>query len=281
MSQLAEKVQQAGLRQQTGHSRTLLDELADKRVQGQLAAALPGSRGLTPERFIRVVMTEVRQNPQLLACTRESFLSCLMDSAALGLEPGPLGHAYLIPFRDNKKGVTECTLILGYKGLIDLARRSGEILSLKARAVYEQDFFEFEEGLEDRLVHRPNLSAEDPGQLTHAYAVARFKGGSYAFRVMARREIDAVRARSRSKDRGPWVDFFESMACKTVIRKMANSGELPLAIELATAIAMDERREYGLDQGVALDLPAPVQADATPSRAEDDAKPGEELTLDG
>src|SRR5207244_1429304 len=107
-----------------------------------------------------------------------------------------------------------------------LARRSGEITSIKARVVYEHDQFHYSEGLEDELVHEPSLDVER-GQPVRFYAVALFKNGGHAFRVMSRAEVDRIRARSRAKDDGPWASDYEAMACKTVIRQLANRGELP------------------------------------------------------
>lgn len=252
-SELKEKLQtvQAAQAVDRPSQSSVLSLLQDGRIKVQLARALP--RAITADRFMRIVLTEVRQNPRLLECTPESFMACVMDAAQLGLEPGPLGHAYLVPFRDSKKRTTECSLILGYKGLIDLARRSGEITSIKARAVHEHDQFRYSEGLQDELVHEPNLDG-DRGQAVRFYAVALFKNGGHAFRVMSRAEVDKIRARSRAKDDGPWVSDYETMACKTVIRQLANRGELPLTIEAAEAISTDEAREFGLQPPATLDL---------------------------
>ena len=155
----------------------------------------------------------------------------MMYAAQLGVEPGPLGHAYLVPFG------REVTFILGYKGIIALARRSGDITGIEARAVRQNDFFEWEYGLEDKLVHKPVL--DDPGPSTSYYGIAKFADGGHYFLVMSRNEIEKRRARSRAKDAGPWKSDYEAMALKTVIRAM--QPYLPLTAEAATAIEVDER----------------------------------------
>ena len=118
-------------------------------VKSQLEMAIP--KHMDADRLIRIAVTVIRVNPKLLECTQESLLACLMGCAQLGLEPEPfLGQVYFVPFYDKKKGAYEAQLIPGYRGLITLARRSGEIKSLSAQVVYENDFFELEYGLEDK-----------------------------------------------------------------------------------------------------------------------------------
>lgn len=241
--------------------RSVLKLLQDDQIRIQLTRALP--RSLSADRFMRILLTEVRQNPKLLECTRESFMGCVMDMAQLGLSPGPLGHAYLVPFRDSKKGTTECTLILGYKGLIDLARRSKEIASLKARTVYANDRLRYSEGLVDVLEHEP--AEGDRGEPVRFYAVATFVNGGHAMRVMTKADVEKIRSRSRSKNEGPWVTDYEAMAQKTVIRQLANRGELPLTIEAAEAISLDEARDLGLQQPAGLDLTPPEIDSAEPT----------------
>lgn len=197
----------------------------------QIALALP--HHLDTERFARIALTELRRNPRLAACNPVSLLGALMQSAQLGLEPGPLGQAYLVPFGN------EVTFIIGYRGLIDLFRRSGEMLSIVAREVRDADEFEFwvdETG--DRLRHVPNLRG-DRGQAYAYYAIARFRDGGQLVHVMTRDDIDRHRKRSRSKDSGPWQTDYDAMARKTVIRAMAPY--LPLSAEVASAFDADER----------------------------------------
>jgi recombination protein RecT len=213
-------------------SRTVYDLL--ERQKSQIALALP--RAMSADRFARIVFTECRRTPRLLGCTPESLLGAVMLGAQLGLEPGPLGHCYLVPFRNSKARTVEVQFIIGYRGLIDLARRSGNIESIVARDVRQGDWFEFEYGLDERLVHRPPLT--DRGDPVAYYGIARYRDGGHSMLVMSLADIAMRRLRSRSKDAGPWVTDFDAMARKTVIRAMA--AYLPLSIEAASAVAADE-----------------------------------------
>jgi phage RecT family recombinase len=118
----------------------------------------------------------------------------------------------------GKAVATECQLIIGYRGMIDLARRSGQIVSLSARTVHEKDHFTYRYGLDETVEHVP--ANGERGQLTYVYAVAKLKDGGVQFEVMSRNEIDKVRAQSKAKDSGPWVTHFEEMAKKTAIRRL-------------------------------------------------------------
>ncbi|MEP6653625.1 MAG: recombination protein RecT [Myxococcales bacterium] len=228
--------------------RDLLDKL-----KPQMQLALP--KHVDINRMIRICMTTVQRNPDLLACTQESLLGCIFQCVQLGLEPdGLLGHAYLIPFNDNKNNRKVCTLIVGYKGLLKLARQSNEITSISARVVYSKDLFEYEFGLEDKLTHKPTLE-EDPGEMTFAYAIFRYKGGGYHFDVMSRAEIEGIRKRSMAGKSGPWVTDYDEMAKKTVLRRASKMA--PASIEdLARAVAIDGRGEAGLAPDLELQLPA-------------------------
>ncbi|EFB1508353.1 recombination protein RecT [Escherichia coli] len=211
-----------------------------------LAAALP--RHMTPERMIRIATTEIRKVPELGECDSMSFVSAIVQCSQLGLEPGSaLGHAYLLPFGNGEaeSGKKNVQLIIGYRGMIDLARRSGQITSLSARVVREGDEFSFEFGLDEKLIHRPGENEDAP--ITHAYAVAKLKDGGVQFEVMTRKQIDRIRdthskaAISAAKKRRSsiWTDHFEDMAKKTVIRKLFKY--LPVSIEIQRAVSMDEK----------------------------------------
>lgn len=227
---------------------TIASLLAQKNVQQQIALALP--KHMTAERLARVATTEVRKNPLLAEADQASFLGALMQCAQLGLEPGgALGHAYLLPFRNNTKNIIEVQFIIGYRGMIDLSRRSGQIISIEAHPVYECDEFRCQLGLESNLVHIPdwdNPNRGNPSALRFVYAVAKLQGGGVQFEVMGRREIDMARARSKSPDKGPWKTDFIEMAKKTVVRRMFKF--LPVSIEMASAVALDEAAEIGKSQ---------------------------------
>lgn len=230
---------------------TLTQLMADPRTKAQIALALP--KHMTADRLARIAMTELRKTPKLMQCDQMSFLGAIMQCAQLGLEPGgALGHAYLLPFdRRQKQGnqwvtvATEAQLIIGYRGMIDLARRSGQIVSLSARAVHENDTFSYAYGLEEKLEHVP-CEDGNPGALTHVYAVARLKDGGVQFEVMSKAAVDKVRAMSKSSDKGPWVDHYEEMAKKTAIRRLFKY--LPVSIELQRAVNIDEKAEADIPQ---------------------------------
>ena len=232
--------------------RSLLEQAKE-----QIALALP--RHMTPERMMRIVLTTVQRTPQLLECSPRSILGCVVEASQLGLEPdGILGHAYLVPFWNKHTQQRECQLIPGYKGLIDLARRSGQLSTIYAQVVYEKDRFEFAYGLDPKLVHVPS-GDPDPGAVVAAYAVARLKDGSVQFDVMWRHQIDRIRQRSRAGDSGPWVTDYEEMAKKTVLRRLCKM--LPCSVELQRAVALDELASAGMSQqmGRSLEVEVPEE----------------------
>ena len=207
-----------------------------KSMKGEIAKALPSV--ITPERFTRIVTTALSSNPELANTTPASFLGAMMTAAQLGLEPNtPLGQAYLLPYRN--KGVLETQFQLGYKGLIDLAYRSGEIKIIQAHTVYENDEFSYEFGLEPKLVHKP--AVQDRGEPVAFYAMFKTKDGGYGFDVMS---VDDVRAHASkySKSYGsnfsPWKTNFNEMALKTVLKRVLKYA--PLKTEFVRGITQDE-----------------------------------------
>ena len=204
-----------------------------KKMQGEIAKALPSV--LTPERFTRITLSALSTNAKLAETTPQSFLGAMMTAAQLGLEPNtPLGQAYLIPYRNH--GVLECQFQLGYKGLIDLAYRSGEVSTIQAHVVYENDEFEYELGLEPKLRHVPAKS--DRGDPVFFYAVFRTKDGGYGFDVMS---VDDVRAHakkySKSFGNAPWQTNFEEMAKKTVLKRVLKYA--PLKTDFVRGLSAD------------------------------------------
>jgi recombination protein RecT len=229
--------------------------------KSEIARALP--KHMDADRLARVVVTCLRQNQGLLNCTPQSLLGALMLSAQTGLEPGPLGHAYLVPFG------REVTWILGYKGIVELFRRSGKGKSIAAREVYANDFFEYEYGLNERLVHRPYMGDGQRGEIIAFYGVAHFLDGGHHMHVMTKAEVDAHRERSRAKNSGPWVNDYVAMGRKTVIRVMAPF--LPLSIEAAAAIASDEKVRTDWQAGqdmLSIEPPPQREPDADPVTGE-------------
>lgn len=211
--------------------------LRDPRIQAEISTALPGH--IKPERLARIALTEFRKTPQLAKCNPHSFLGAVIQCAQLGLEPGSgLGHAYLLPFKQ------EVQFIIGYRGMIDLARRSGQIVSLQAHAVFEGDHFDFAYGLDERLEHVPTSNMESRGGLIAVYAVAKLKGGGHQVEVMWKSEVDQIRSQSKAGNSGPWQSHYEEMAKKTVIRRLFKY--LPVSVEMQKATMLDEQAESGL-----------------------------------
>lgn len=201
-----------------------------KAYSNQIAKALPSV--LTPERFSRMVLTAITKTPKLANCRPESFIGSMLTAAQLGLEPNtPLGQAYLIPYGN------ECQFQIGYKGLIDLAYRSGEFQCIMSEIVYENDKFEFEYGLNAKLVHKPCMG--ERGSMKWVYAMYKLKDGGYSFVV---KSIDDIirhgKKYSKTYNNGPWQSAFEEMAKKTVIKQLLKYA--PLKSEFAHGVATDE-----------------------------------------
>lgn len=210
--------------------------------EGQIAKALPSV--MTPERFTRIAMTALSTNPKLQACTGESFLGALMQAAQLGLEPNtPLGQAYLIPYG------SQCQFQLGYKGLIELAHRSGEFKSIYAQTVYENDEFSFELGLDADLIHKPVLGSSRGKPIAY-YAVYKLVNGGYGFEVMSYDDITShAKQFSKSVNNGPWKTNFDEMAKKTVLKKVLKYA--PIKTEFARGIAQDETVKSDISEDMA------------------------------
>jgi len=237
---------------------TIQQVLADSSVRKALSEVLP--KHIDTARFTRVAMSSLRRNPRLLQCNPTSFLSALLQSAALGLEPDTaLGHSYLVPYGK------EATLVVGYEGYMDLAYRSGVVSSIHANVVRDADEFDWGEGSEPYITHRPlavpqsytqnNQTFLSGRDVTHAYAVARLIGGGHVQVVMVKSELDAIKSRSRASHDGPWVTDPVAMMKKTAIRQLRKF--LPMsanARSLHMAAALDEQADAGLAQ--AFDVPA-------------------------
>lgn len=222
----------------------------------ELARAIPRSV-LAPDRFARLAITAVRTNSKLAQCEPASFLSALFAAAQLGLEPNtPLGHAYLIPRANRKRGVMECTFQLGYQGMRELAFRTGAITALYARPVHRGDRFVFLLGDEERIEHEPlGEDRVDPKSLTHVYAIAKVKGGDPVREVLTRAQVESRRQRSSYRDDGPWVSDYIAMSRKTAIRALWPS--LPRSTEMAIAQQAEALSDAGRSIGAALlDTPA-------------------------
>lgn len=205
-------------------------------MEPQIKRALPSV--ITPERFTRIALTAVSSNAKLADCTPTSFVGALMNAAQLGLEPNtPLGQAYLIPFMNNRKGCMEAQFQIGYKGLIDLAHRSGEFQTIYAEAVHENDEFDYALGDDPHITHKPVL--KNRGQVIAYYAVYKLVNGGQGLVVMSKEDIEQhARKYSKSYNSGPWRTDFDAMAKKTVIKQLLKYA--PIKTEFARNISTDE-----------------------------------------
>lgn len=214
-------------------------------MEPEIKKALP--EVLTPERFTRMALSALNTTPKLAECSQMSFLAALMNAAQLGLEPNtPLGQAYLIPY--NNKGRMECQFQVGYKGLIDLAYRNPQMQMISAYEVYENDRFEYELGLNPKLVHCPAL--EERGEVRLFYGIFRMENGGFGFEVMSRGDIDRhAKEYSKGYDSSfsPWKCNYNDMAKKTVIKKVLKYA--PIRADFQKALSTDEtiKNEIGID----------------------------------
>lgn len=238
-------------------------------MKPQFARALP--KHMDADRMARIALTVLKQTPALSRCTSESFLGALMTCAQTGLEPGPLGHAYLVPYGNT------VTFIPGYKGLIDLAWRSGRVLDISAETVYEKDHFYFRKGLDPKLEHDWSLQ-DDRGAAIGWYAAAKLKDGGSVFVVMSRSDVEKIRQRSRASNNGPWKTDYEAMAKKTCIRQLAKF--LPLSVEFAQAVAQDGAIRTDVTED-AIDTPEVIEAEAIDEPPGVDTATGEVEPEDG
>lgn len=201
--------------------------IAGDKFKEQVALALP--KHMTAERFARVALTAFTKTPKLLDCTRESLLRCLMDCSSFGLEPNGR-DCHLIPYGKD------CTLIIDWKGLVALARRSGDVSIWKAELVCANDTFEWTTG---KVTHGVNWRA-DRGKPEAVYSYVKFSDGNEDYEVMTLAEVEAIRKRSKAGNSGPWVTDFNEMAKKTVMRR--HSKRLTLSPEFADALEKDDDR---------------------------------------
>jgi recombination protein RecT len=255
-------------------------------MEHQFAMAAP--RGFEARQLVRDAMTALAQTPKLMECEPRSVLGGLMTMAQLGLRVGVLGHGWVLPFWDSRyewtdpatgrkqRGAFRAQLIVGYKGYVALAHRSGQIASISARTVHANDHFEVEYGVDEKLVHRP--SKTDRGDAVGYYAVVRFANGGHSFWHLSREEAEHHRDRyAMAKKRdgsivGPWRDNFDEMAQKTCVRALAKF--MPQNTDLATALAVDDTVRVDLTPDsdpvhVSEHIESTVTEDRTPTATDD------------
>jgi recombination protein RecT len=229
---------------------TLRDQIMQ--MESQFALAMP--KGMEAAQLVRDALTALKQTPKLAEATPQSVLGALMTCAQLGLRPGVLGHAWVLPYWDSKSRSFVAQLIVGYKGYVELAYRSGHIASIIGRTVYEGDTFDVEYGLDDKLVHKPAMKGERTTPIAH-YAMVKLANGGRSFWVMTEDEMQAWKKRYAPTNKsgnivGPWVSDYEAMARKTCLLRLA--AWLPKSTEMAYAIEVDNGVRTNVDPSASL-----------------------------
>lgn len=230
-----------------------MEQLLTK-MGGQIQKALPSM--VSSERFQRVALTAFSNNTKLQQCDPMSFIAAMMQSAQLGLEPNtPLGQAYLIPYGKQVQ------FQIGYKGLLELAQRSGKIKTLYAHEVRENDTFDIDYGLNQTLTHKPLLKG-DRGEVIGYYAVYHLDAGGNSFIFMTKDEVlEHAKRFSKTYNSGPWQTDFDAMAKKTVIKQLLKYA--PLSIELQKATSMDETVKTEISDDMSLVKDEGIEAEFT------------------
>lgn len=214
---------------------TIKDLIEGVAFKQQISKALP--KHLKPDRFIRIALTALMRTPKLAQCDQASLFNCLLTLSQLGIEPDGR-RAHLIPFENRKRNCVECQLIIDYKGLVELAMRSGMVANIHADVVCEKDVFKYDRGA--ITAHEIDFRKER-GLVYAAYAVCKFKDGTEKTEVMSKTEIEAIRSRSRAGQSGPWCTDWNEMAKKTVFRRL--SKWLTLSPEYRDAVEIDDKTD--------------------------------------
>lgn len=246
-----------------------------KKMGPEISKALP--KHMDADRLARIALTTIRTTPKLLQCNIHSLMAAVMQAAQLGLEPGLIGHCYIIPYG------TEAQFQIGYKGMIDLARRSGNIQSIEAHEVYENDYFKLKYGLETLLEHIPYHLREDKtfsesGDVRGFYMVAKFKDGGHQIHYMPKSEIDEHRNRSQGykaakkyNKETPWETDYIEMGKKTVVRSAWKW--LPISVEVMRQVeASDEtvKKEIREDMSEVIDVSVEYSVQESASEQQED-----------
>ncbi|MED1915792.1 recombinase RecT [Bacillus thuringiensis] len=294
-SEIAGKLAQRTMTKAENFNAVIKKELADN-FQA-IKSLVP--KHMTPERLARITLTAISRTPALIDCTPASIVGAVMNCATLGLEPNLIGHAYLVPFKNNRTKQMECQFQIGYKGQIDLIRRTGDVSKIYAETVYENDLFIYIKGEDKRLVHVPfdmlhhleNFSpskddfmdimmaqaigaiksrdANEQGKPVRYYSAYRLKDGAFDFVTMTAEQCQkhAMTHSAAKKDGklvGPWKDHFESMCKKTCIKEMAKY--MPISIEVQEKLSTDEavlklRKDNGIESDNIFDVDYKVVED--------------------
>lgn len=227
---------------------TLKNFLESPAVRAKLAEV--ANKVMKPEDLIRMALMAVSRNPEIANCSQASIVRALIDAADLGIQPGgTMGRGYLVPRKNYKNNTTECCFDPGWRGLIDVARRSGLIARIEAHVVYQRDLFRVTYGVESKIVHEPALDG-DAGPVVAAYAVAFFKDGTYQAEVLRKADLDKIRNSSAAKSGGPWGTWYDEMARKSAVRRLVKYLPYDSQLEKALEKATDAEAEDPMVQDV-------------------------------
>ena len=217
------------------------------KMKNDIKDALPS--GMCPERFQKSAIYAFNSNSKLKSCEPMTFIAAIMHCAQLGLEPNtPLGQAYLIP--QNINGVEKVQFQIGYKGLLELAHRSGKIKTLYAHEVREKDEFDIDYGLVQKLTHKPLLTG-DRGEVIGYYALYHLEPSGYSFVFMTKDEVmNHCKKYITNFEESIWQREFDSMAKKTVIKKLLKYA--PLSTQMQKAVIFDESVKQSIDKDMLL-----------------------------
>lgn len=206
----------------------------------QLRAALPSH--FPAERMARLALTAFRTNRDLQRCNPSSIMASIMTASQLGLEPNVQGQCYLVPYGQ------ECQLIIGYQGLLDLVRRSGQVKMIAARVVYSGDEFGISYETTPPFFHRPDLTRTKAAKIIGVYAHAILTSGEHVFEYMTTDDVEAVRQRGRVKSGGPWSTDWSEMARKTCLKRATKY--LPKSVQMIDALELADKAEAPIYQQI-------------------------------
>ncbi len=215
-------------------------------------------QGVAPEALVRFTLMDMSRTPKLRECTPQSIYLGLLACAVTGLEPGALkGEAYLVPFRNNRAGITEATFIPGWRGLVKQARRSREVIGIVANVVRAGDAFDIDLGTANTIMHKPCIPLgegdnENSGDVIGAYAIATLANGHREIEWMGRRDLDKIRAIGERKGSDAWKEWPDQMARKSPIRRLAK--RLPLGSDYYVALALEQATDEDRSQVEVLDI---------------------------
>lgn len=226
-----------------------------KEMREQFLRALP--KQIDGDRFIRVFLTTLSMNPEIAECTQRSVLGAIMKAAQDGLLLDGREAAVVI-FKNNQQGTKEAQYLPMVAGILKKMRQSGEIASVSAHVIKANDYFEFQLGDEEKITHRPSLT-DDRGAIIGAYAVVKTLEGGVYREIVSLAQIQKAQAVSKAK-KGPWLDWNEEMAEKTVLKKIAK--RCPSSTDLQMVIDHDNE-VTGIDTSA---LAAPAANPALPGR---------------